>query len=163
LSDLYEAYNWLGYSTESRGIESICLDSGSEIAEVCLAASKLTNKDPRKAYGELLDQMIPLFKAFRDLPGRNLYISAKMEWAKDEANGTFKYGPSMPGQKLGPALPYLFDEVFHMGVGQTPDGKKFRYLQTEADYQYEAKDRSGALAPMEPPDLSAIIRKIKGG
>jgi hypothetical protein len=50
-----------------------------------------------------------------------------------------------------------------MGVGQTPDGKKFRYLQTEADYQYEAKDRSGALAPMEPPDLSAIIRKIKGG
>jgi hypothetical protein len=161
--DLYEAYSWLVGSTEARSIETVCLDSGSEISEVCLAAAKLTNKDPRKAYGEMLDQMLVLFKAFRDLPGKNVYISAKMEWVKDEATGVFKYGPSMPGQKLGPALPYLFDEVFHMGIGQAQDGRKFRFLQTEADFQYEAKDRSGALAPMEPPDLSAIITKIRGG
>jgi hypothetical protein len=69
----------------------------------------------------------------------------------------------MPGQKLGPQLPYLFDEVFHMGVASDPQGKKYRYLQTEADLQHDAKDRSGLLDAYEAPDLTAIFNKIRGG
>ena len=163
LAELAEVYRWAYSSTEAWLYATLCLDSLSEIAEVCLAEGKTTNKDPRKAYGEMLDQMMTLVKAFRDLPGRNVYMTAKMEWQKDEAAAVSRYLPSMPGQKLGPSLPYLFDEVFHIGVGQTPDGKKFNYIQAEADFQHVAKDRSGALAPYEEPDLSKIIAKIIGG
>ena len=47
-----------------------------------------------------------------DLSGRNVVFTSKQEWQKDEVTGISRYGPMMPGQKLGPQLPYLFDEVF---------------------------------------------------
>jgi hypothetical protein len=99
-------------------------------------------------------------RAFRDLPGKHVYVSAKVEWAKDEASGVMRFQPMMPGQKLGPQLPYLFDEVFYIGVGKDQQGAKFHYLQTQADLQYVAKDRSGSLDAYEPPDLGRVISKI---
>lgn len=160
--DIQDAYVWMTQSKEALAFDTICIDSISEIAEVALAAGKVRNKDPRKAYGEMGDMLIPAIKAYRDLPGRNVYMSCKMESVKDELSGMMKWGPSMPGQKLGPQLPYLFDEVFRLGVGKDAQNKEFRFLQTQPDLQYDAKDRSGALDPMEYPHLGAIFAKIKG-
>jgi hypothetical protein len=162
IADMYAAYNWLTQSAEAKQFATICLDSISEIAEVCLTEAKKRNRDPRKAYGDLIDEMLLLVKGFRDLPNKHVYISAKMEHYKDEASNTVKYGPSMPGKVVGPALPYMFDEVFHMGVSKDEQGADFRYLRTQLDFQYEAKDRSGVLAPFEQPDLTHVFNKILG-
>jgi hypothetical protein len=165
LEDLMEAYRWVSTSTEARVFETVCLDSLSEIGEVVLAHLIKTKgqNDPRKAYGELLPQVTQMIRAFRDLPGKNVYFAAKMEPVRDDMSGKVMYMPSMPGQKLGPQLPYFFDEVFRLAIGKDEKGNLFRYLQTQPDMQYEAKDRSGALAAMEPPDLNHVFRKIKGG
>lgn len=163
LQDLNDAYNWIAAGKQGADqFQTICVDSITEIAEVILAAAKKTVKDPRQAYGELIEKTLEAIKNFRDLPGRNVYMAAKMERAKDELTGMMLYGPSMPGAKLGPALPYYFDEVFNLRVMQTTDGQKYRALITQPDMQYVAKDRSGSLAPIEPPDLNAIFNKIKG-
>lgn len=162
LVDLYEAYRWLSQSNEAQQFETICLDSISEIGEVCLVDAKKRNKDPRQAYGELIDSMLLLIKSFRDLPNKHIYISAKMEHFKDDLTGVVRNQPFMPGAKLGPALPYLFDEVFHMGIAKNDQGADYRYLRTAPDYQYDAKDRSGNLATFEPPDLTLIFNKIMG-
>lgn len=161
VEDLSAVYSWL-QTSQSSAFQSICIDSISEIAEVVLNNAKRQVKDPRQAYGEMIEKMETLIRGFRDLPGRNVYISAKMEPTKDELSGVIKYGPSMPGNKLGPKIPYFFDEVFRLGVSKTPEGKEFRFLQTQPDLQYEAKDRSGALDPVEYPHLGHIIRKITG-
>jgi hypothetical protein len=87
-------------------------------------------------------------------------MSAKQEAVKDEMAGTTIYAPSMPGAKLGGQLPYLFDEVFRLNIARTTDGTSYRYLQTCADFQSEAKDRSGCLEAMEMPDLNHIFNKI---
>ena len=42
----------------------------------------------------------------------------------------------MPGQTLGPALPYLFDLVMAMRIGTTEKNEEYRYLQTFSDIQY---------------------------
>lgn len=160
IADLQEAYRFLIDADAAKHFEWVCLDSLSEIAEVVLADEKARTKDPRKAYSELSDQMMALVKAFRDLPGRNVYMSAKMDRQKDEATGTMLYTPSMPGQRVGQALPYLFDEVFVLRVERDNEGKPSRWLQTQQDMQYIAKDRSGALAMYEVPDLTAIATKI---
>ena len=160
--DVTDAYLWLRDSAESKNFDTACIDSLTEIAEVVLTTGKARNKDPRKAYGEMQDFIIPAVKGYRDLPNKNVYMSCKMEASKDELSGMTKWGPSMPGQKLGPQLPYLFDEVFRLGVGKGADNKEFRFLQTQPDLQYDAKDRSGALDPMEYPHLGAIFAKIKG-
>lgn len=160
LNELIEAFNWVQNSSESRQFQTVYIDSLSEIAELVLINAKATVKDPRQAYGELMDKMIDTVKKFRDLPGKHVVMVAKQEAVKDEATGIVLQGPMMPGNKVGPALPYLFDEVFRLAIGQQQDGTQFRYLQTQPDMQHDAKDRSGALAPIEAPDLSAIFNKI---
>lgn len=162
IEDLNEAYRWTTESAEARQFATVCLDSLTEIAEVLLATAKKTAKDPRQAYGEMMDRMTVVVKAFRDLPGKHVYMSAKTELVKDEITGVVRSGPSMPGTKLGPALPYLFDEVFYLGINKDQQGQKYRYLLTDADLQFTAKDRSGALDLTEYPDLTNIINKIQG-
>jgi len=162
VDDLRDAYEWCARSNEARQFQSIGLDSISEIAEVVLNNAKKQVKDPRQAYGELIEKMETLIRLFRDLPQKHVYIAAKMEPMKDDLTGVVKYGPSMPGSKLGSKLPYFFDEVFRLGVNKTPQGEQYRFLQTQPDLQYEAKDRSGALAPVEIPHLGAIFAKILG-
>ena len=143
--------------------DSIALDSLTEIAEQCLNNSKRTVKDPRQAYGELIERMQTVIRSFRDIQGFNIYMSAKMSRNKDEVTGVTAYGPSMPGAKLGPELPYFFDEVFKLGVGKDQNTQQnFRYLRTQPDIQNIAKDRSGMLEQMEYPHLGTLINKIKG-
>jgi hypothetical protein len=163
IDDIYQAYDYLANDPEGQTFSWICLDSISEIGEVVLSAGKKSAKDPRAAYGDLQEKMGDLLRAFRDIPGRNVYFSAKQDRIKDEATGIMLYGPSMPGQKLGLQLPYFFDEVFVLRAERSPDGSLVRTLQTFQDVQYTAKDRSGALAPYEDPDLGAIATKISGG
>lgn len=162
VDDLKDVYDWCARSAEARQFQTICIDSLSEVAEVVLNNAKRQVKDPRQAYGELIEKMETTIRLFRDLPGRNVYMSAKMEPTKDELTGIVKYGPAMPGSKLGQKLPYFFDEVFRLGINKTPQGEPYRFLQTQPDMQYEAKDRSGALGPVEPPHLTQIFTKILG-
>jgi len=162
VDDLRDIYAWCERSNEAKQFQTICIDSLSEIAEVVLNNAKRQVKDPRQAYGELIEKMETTIRMFRDLPGRNIYMSAKMEPTKDELTGVIKYAPAMPGNKLGPKLPYFFDEVFRLGINKTTQGESYRFLQTQPDLQYEAKDRSGALAPVEQPHLTHIFNKILG-
>lgn len=163
LADLIEAYNWVAAGKQGADqFSTICLDSITEIGEVVLANAKINAKDPRQAYGDMIEKLTKIIKQFRDLPGKNVYMAAKMERAKDELLGGMLYSPSMPGQKLGPALPYLFDEVFNLRIMQTQNGVKYRALVTEPDSQYVAKDRSGKLDAVEPPDLAKVFNKING-
>jgi hypothetical protein len=163
VADLTEAHAYLSRSAEARQhFSTICLDSSTEIAEQVLANAKLQVNDKRQAYGELIDKMMMTVKQFRDIPGFNVCMTAKEEMTKNETGVTLS-GPMMPGSKVGPGLPYYFDEVFHLDVGTTATGQKYRFLQTDGDLQYEAKDRSGRLDLIERPDLTYIFNKIRGG
>lgn len=159
---LVDAYNWFASSSEAKNFDTICIDSISEIAEVVLLNAKKQVKDPRQAYGELVEKMEHAIRLFRDLPQKHVYMSSKQEPVKDEFTGVVKYGPAMPGTKLGPKLPYFFDEVFRIGVNKDPQGNPYRFIQTQPEFQYDAKDRSGALDAVEAPFLTTIIQKILG-
>lgn len=156
MAGLYDVYNFL--ATDKK-YDWVCLDSISEIAEVVLETEKGKTNDPRKAYGELQTVMMGLLRSFRDLP-KNIYFAAKQERIKDDITGGIVFGPSAPGQKIGPAMPYLFDLVFALHSWKDDEGKIQRALQTQKDAQYDAKDRSGKLDMIEPPDLGAIYAKI---
>ncbi len=160
LDDVHEAYRFITESQDAAHFDWVCLDSITEIAEVCLDAAKKSNKDPRAAYGVLQEQMGGLIRAFRDIPQRNVFMSCKQVMQDDQTTGAKLYFPSMPGAKLGQGLGYFFDEVFALRVDKGPDGQVARWLQTGRDFQYEAKDRSGALEMFEAPNLSVIAQKI---
>jgi energy-coupling factor transporter ATP-binding protein EcfA2 len=158
---LRDVYAWLTSSAEAAQFESVAIDSLSEIAEVVLSAEKKSNKDPRAAYGEMQDQVSGLIRAFRDLPEKHVYMSAKVERSQDEG-GRLLYAPSMPGNKLGQSLPYFFDMVFALRAEKDEAGIISRSIQTGTDGIWSAKDRSGILSMWEPADLGAIIKKVCG-
>jgi phage nucleotide-binding protein len=159
MDDLGDAFEFLT-GTEGGKYELICLDSISEIAEVCLADEMSKTKDGRKAYGELGNIMIRLIRAFRDLPGKHVLMVAKAEKAKDESTGTIMFSPSAPGNKLPQQLPFFFDVVMALQVETSEDGQVHRYLQTQSNERWIAKDRSSRLDKYEEADLAKIILKI---
>jgi hypothetical protein len=161
MAELQEAYKWLAESAEAAQFESVAIDSISEIAEVCLNYEKKVNKDPRAAYGSMQEQMADVIRAFRDLPGRHVLMTAKLEKTADEM-GRILYSPSMPGNKTGQSLPYFFDEVLALRVERDAEGVTQRALMCDSDGLWLAKDRSGKLESWEAPDLGAIIAKIGG-
>lgn len=159
MDDLRSAYQWCVESEEAKQFKSIALDSISEVAETVLAKELKNSKDGRAAYGEMNNVMMSLIRSFRDIAGKHVYMSAKLDKIQDE-NGRILYGPMMPGKLLSNQLPYLFSEVFALRAERTPDGEIQRALQCQSDGLWQAKDRSGVLEPWEEPDLGKIIGKI---
>lgn len=160
IQDLTDSFNFC-QSAQADGIKTIVLDSLSEIGEHILANAKKLVKDPRQAYGEMIEKVVDTTKKFRDLRGKNVIFLCKMEKIKDDGTGILMNGPSMPGKTVGPQLPYLFDEVFKIDSAVDPTTKqRYHFLQTAKDAQNVCKDRSGALEMYEPADLNHIISKI---
>jgi len=159
MDDLREAYQWLIDSDEAKQFESIALDSISEVAEVVLAHELKHNKDGRAAYGEMNTTMQELIRSFRDIPGKHVYFSAKLEKSQDEM-GKMLYNPSMPGKSLTQGLPYYFDLCLALRVERDGEGVAQRALMCDSDGTWLAKSRGGKLDQWEAPDLGEIINKL---
>ena len=157
MEDLSEAYTYI--LSNLKEYNCIVLDSLSEIGEVVLSNEKKTTKDVRMAYLTMQDQILELVRAFRDLP-LTVYMTAKLEKAKDDITGRIMFAPALPGQKCSQNLPYHFDEVLCLRCENDEEGKPVRFLQTFTDSSYCCKDRSGKLQAYEEADLGLIIRRI---
>ena len=157
MADMREAYAFL-QTPQGKQFRWVGLDSVSEIAEKILAAEKRNAKDPRKAYGEMNDQLWDLVRGYRDMPDRDVVFIAKQERMKDDSTGITSHLPSLPGKSASQGIDYFFDEVFALRVDRNPadPSQSVRYLQTGRDFQYAAKDRSGALAHF---DWSSFLRR----
>lgn len=160
MASLMEAFSYVA-GDGGKEFDSVVLDSLSEIGEVVLIAEKEKNKDGRAAYGEMASQMTSLIRAFRDLPGKHVLMTAKVEKSQDES-GRMLYSPSLPGNKVAQSLPYFFDEVLALRVEKDAEGITQRALMCDSDGLWIAKDRSGSLDAWEQPDAGEIIAKIGG-
>lgn len=162
ITDLQQALAWCNDPNNWKYFTSVIIDSLTEVAEKVLSNAKGQVKDVRQAYGELIEKMIMTVKGFRDIPNKHVFFLTKAEMVKDEITGMTTLNVMMPGAKLAQQLPYLTDEVFYLGINKASDGSTYRYLQTAADLQRYAKDRSGMLDAVEPAHLAHIITKILG-
>jgi energy-coupling factor transporter ATP-binding protein EcfA2 len=161
--DLERVYTMIMEDPKFKPFETIVLDSVSDIAETLLDHFREHpvdgNPHPQAPYGSMLDVLIPLIKKFRDIPDKHVYFIAKAKYVQDQNTGITMWMPSCPGQKLGPELPYLFDIVLAMRIGERESGKQFRYLQTQPDIQWAAKGVKG-LDHIERPNLSYLFDKV---
>ena len=122
--------------------DNICVDSLSEIGELFindLEADEYYGNPSNvfKLFGEYTRRMTKMTKAFRDLKGCNVVLTALAE--NVEANGTVTKLPMIPAKKAQAKLISLFDEVYY---GQTK-GEGERWLHTEDGTGYRAKSRAG--------------------
>ena len=155
------AYFVQDYSGVSIKFETITQNTTDVEFAPCLPHELKINKDGRAAYGALNEKMASLIRAFRDLPGKHVLMTAKLEKSQDEM-GRMLYNPSMPGKSLTQQLPYHFDFCFPLRVEKDGEGNTHRALMCDSDGLWLAKSRSHVLDAWEEPNLGDIIRKIGG-
>jgi hypothetical protein len=69
--------------------------------------------------------------------------------------------PQIEGSKTAAELPGIVDEVVTLAEIKAEDGAPYRAFVTHTlnPYGFPAKDRSGQLEMLEPPNLLALIEK----
>jgi hypothetical protein len=89
---------------------------------------------------------------------------AVLEKNTDELNVS-TWQPQLEGAKTGRELPAIVDEIITMNWVNFGDGKlpARAFVCTNPNpWGYPAKDRSGRLEQIEPPNLGALIEKLTG-
>ncbi|WKB54354.1 ATP-binding protein [Eleftheria terrae] len=145
------------------------VDSLTVLARWCLAWAKTqpqafserTGKpDTRGAYGLLGAEMIGALTQLQHARGKHVVFVAILDERLDDFNRKV-FLPQIEGSKTANELPGVVDEVVTLAEIKSEDGSAFRAFVTHTlnPYGYPAKDRSGSLDLLEPPDLGALIAK----
>jgi hypothetical protein len=156
--DLTDAVNWFLKSAEAKkNVDTLFLDSMSEIAELVLAYELSNTKDPRKAYGNMQQQMYQIMRLFRGIDGKNIVLICKQIFQTDGVNQ--KAVPIMPSAALLAQVPYFWDLVLHMTSLFAGNGQMYTAFHTKDNPSWTAKDRSGNLDEIEEPNLQKLFNK----
>ena len=125
------------------------------------AFSDRTGKpDMRGAYGLLGAEMLGALMHLQHARGKHVVFVAILDERTDDFNRK-DFVPQIDGSKTAAELPGIVDEVVVLAEIRDDDAGNFRAFVTHTvnPYGYPAKDRSGALELLEPPDLRALIDK----
>lgn len=154
---IMEFFAWFTTSAESKNYDTLGVDSVSQMAEIILKDKLLTNKDGRKAYGEMSRAVMEIMNGLYFFPQKHIYLIAKETHL--ELLGTNMRRPYFPGQDLNVKVPHLYDEILHLAPATVPGVGITTAFRTKGEFDVMARDRSGRLAQFEPPDLAALFTK----
>jgi len=154
---------WIVGSNDARQFTTIFFDSISMLSENILMDCKKKSSDPRKYSPETTGQTMEVVLEFLKIQNKNVVMTCKAAREVDGLTGATSYAPFAVVPKLGPALPYHFDEVLFLSRHRDNNGQEFSALRCRYDAECpSARDRSGNLDLWERPDLTYVINKING-
>ena len=128
------------------------------------AFSDRTGKpDSRGAYGLLGQEMVTALTHLQHARGKNVVFVAILDCKTDDF-GRKVFVPQIEGSATALQIPGIVDELVTLAEIKAEDGTSYRAFVTQTinPYGYPAKDRSGRLDLLEPPDLGALIAKCAG-
>jgi AAA domain len=120
-------------------------------------------KDLRAIYGLHARSMLGWLNQLQHARVRTVVFVAVLEKNIDDLN-VVTWQPQIEGSKTGRELPAIVDEIITMQWIDFGDRKPVRaFVCTNPNpWNFPAKDRSGKLAQLEPPNLGALIDKLTG-
>ena len=120
-------------------------------------------KDLRAVYGLHARSMLGWLNQLQHARGRTVVFVAVLAKNIDDLN-IASWQPQLEGAKTGRELPAIVDEIVTMQWIDFGDRKPVRaFVCTNPNpWGYPAKDRSGRLDQIEPPNLGALIEKLAG-
>lgn len=149
--------------------ETLFLDSITVAGRMCFAwceqqpeaFSAKGAKDLQGTYGLHGRQMIQWVTRLQHARTRNVVLVSILNEEEDDF-GRKTWSLQIDGQKSGREMPGIVDEMITMAIIRPDEGEPYRAFITNPDNEwgFPAKDRSGRLAPMEPPDLGKLFAKI---
>jgi len=120
-------------------------------------------KDLRAIYGLHARSLLGWLNQLQHARERTVVLVAVLEKHTDEFNISI-WQPQIEGAQTGRELPAIVDEIITMQWVDFGDRKPVRaFVCTNPNvWGYPAKDRSGRLEQLEPPNLGALIEKLTG-
>jgi len=156
-----EFFEWLFKSNDSKQFDTVIVDSISQLAEIFLTQELARNKDGRNAYGVMARRVIDICNQLYYMPQKHIYLISKQQTV-DENGGTIRK-PYFPGKELNIQIPHMYDEILHIGLAQVSgQPKPVTAIRCQPSFDAFARDRSGRLNELEPPNLSALFNKCLG-
>ena len=147
------------------------IDSVTAAARLCFTHSEQQpeaftdrgRKDLRAVYGLHARSMLGWLNQLQHARERTVVFVAVLERHVDDLN-IASWQPQLEGAKTGRELPAIVDEIITMQWVDFGDRKPVRaFVTTNPNpWNYPAKDRSGRLDQIEPPNLGALIEKLTG-
>lgn len=152
--------------------QTFFLDSITQLSRQCFAWCKTQpgavsdrsgKPDLRAAYGLLGQEMVGALTHLQHARGKNVVFVCILDERLDDYNRKLLV-PQIEGSKTALELPGIVDEVVTLAEIKAEDGSAYRAFVTHTvnPYGFPAKDRSGRLELLEPPDLGALIAKCAG-
>ncbi|OYW08190.1 MAG: hypothetical protein B7Z53_05170, partial [Rhodospirillales bacterium 12-71-4] len=126
-------------------------------------AERTGKPDVRGAYGLHGREMIAWLTHLQHTPAKNIWLVGLLDRKLDDFGKPF-FSMQIEGSKTGLELPGIVDEVVTLTELRPEKGDPFRAFicTTINDFGLPAKDRSGRLDLLEPPDLGRLFAKIRG-
>lgn len=153
-----EFFDWLSRSNEAKNFDTVCVDSFTQYAEIELKEALAQEKHGLKAYGRMAERVMDKANLLFYMPQKHVYLVAKQ--TQVEEGGVMKRRPYFPGQELNVKIPHLFDAILHIAKAQIPGILQPQLaIRATGTIDITARDRSGRLNELEPPDLAALIQK----
>jgi len=147
------------------------IDSVTAAARLCFTHSEQQpeaftdrgRKDLLAVYGLHARGMLGWLNQLQHARERAVIFVAVLEKNTDDLNIS-TWQPQIEGAKTGRELPAIVDEIVTMTWVDFGDRKPVRaFVCTNPNpWGYPAKDRSGRLEQLEPPNLGALIEKLAG-
>ncbi|WP_235186245.1 ATP-binding protein [Lysobacter antibioticus] len=149
---------------------TLFIDSITVAGRLCLqwckgqpqAFSEKTGKpDTRGAYGLMGQEMVGWLTHIQHTRGKHIWFVGILDERIDDFNKKV-YELQIDGSKTGLELPGIVDEVITLAELTPTDGPSYRAFicHTANPWGFPAKDRSGRLELVEPPDLGQLMRKL---
>lgn len=156
---------------EARAIESartIFFDSITALSRLCWGWAQrhpkaMTAKkqfDKWAAFGILAEEMITALCHMQHRRDKSVVMVGVLEKRKDSLDRP--WAMQVEGQKTEAELPGIFDNIVTLTTLQAQDGTYFRAFVCHKinPWGFPAKDRTGTLSMVEPPDLRALLAKM---
>lgn len=148
-----EFFKWYENSSEAaKNFDTLAIDSTSQMCDIALSESKA--KHGLAQYGEMADYVYPYLERLYFRQNAHMYLIAKEEFA----NGVKR--PFYPGQYLPKQIPHKYDCVLRLARVPIPMYGEQLAFQCNGSIDIIARNRTGTLNDFEPPDFSAIVRKV---
>jgi hypothetical protein len=161
-AEVWEAIRLLQDERWRQEYRWVFIDSLTEIARFCWeeCAAGFTGRDNRQLCGIFGPAFRKLLVPFRDMSTYDIVATCLEKIKKDVDGHVLGFEPDVVGGSAETLLKSTFDVLVYMDTVTAKDGKRVRAFITHPDNRQPAKDRSGVLAPVEPPDLGLLKRKI---
>jgi len=153
------------------GYQILFVDSLTAAGRLCFtwaeqqpeAATDRGRKDLRATYGVHARGMVSWLNQLQHARARSVIFVAVLERNVDDLNVP-TWQAQIEGSKTGRELPAIVDEIITMTWVDFGDRKPVRaFVCTNPNpWGYPAKDRSGRLEQLEPPNLGALLEKLTG-